>query len=446
MLTQEFLEEMVKETKSYIPKWLYLSLMKAARARAGGRLKGKNKFFPPEKSCDEEEHKKPVIKAVWTRAFMNDLPDSAFLYVESGGEKDEEGKTVPRTLRHFPFRDATGKVDLPHLRNALARIPQSNVSQEEKDKATAKARKILEQQKERMSKADVAFVISKLSDVEKARNEPLVGEMGVIFKDKYLDPLGHKKNEGSIVIFSDLDTIYDAKPRVLVALGNKASEELHGLADFTLPHPQVLKYGDSGEVSRKIKQVKKFLLDSIEKEQYFCDRCSWLGIEPGSEASGNPVQINKAEKAKQIVYGVVLDPYGKNGAQADGHNDWPPPAMIEKAAHEYMKGPKVIGMRHGQKANAHVVESWIEMYPTQEDYRKALNDEPHQVSRRPFGDDVLHSGSWVIGVQLGNDEWAAYERGDINAFSPGGLGVRTPITQSMMPEVEFVDLVPKVTA
>ncbi len=66
-------------------------------------------------------------KAAWTRAFVNDLPDSAFLYVEPGGKKDESGRTVPRNLRHFPVRGADGKPDLPHLRNALSRIPQSRV-------------------------------------------------------------------------------------------------------------------------------------------------------------------------------------------------------------------------------------------------------------------------------------------------------------------------------
>ena len=82
--------------------------------------------------------------AVWTVAFMNDLPDSAFLHVEPGGEKDEDGRTVPRTLRHFPYRDASGKVDLPHLRNALARIPQSSLSAEVKQRVIAKARRIAE--------------------------------------------------------------------------------------------------------------------------------------------------------------------------------------------------------------------------------------------------------------------------------------------------------------
>lgn len=82
-------------------------------------------------------------RAVWSTAYVNDLPDSAFLYVEDGGEKDDEGKTKPRTLRHFPYKDANGDVDLPHLRNALARIPQSNLPADVKSSLTTKAQKIL---------------------------------------------------------------------------------------------------------------------------------------------------------------------------------------------------------------------------------------------------------------------------------------------------------------
>ncbi|MGH8984916.1 MAG: hypothetical protein ACRDY6_13720 [Acidimicrobiia bacterium] len=83
--------------------------------------------------------------AEWSTAFINDLPDSSFLYVEPGGSKDSEGKTTPRSLRHFPVKDASGKVDLPHLRNALARIPQSNVPASVKTRITASARRMLEQ-------------------------------------------------------------------------------------------------------------------------------------------------------------------------------------------------------------------------------------------------------------------------------------------------------------
>jgi len=43
------------------------------------------------------------------------LPDSAFVWIEPGGKKDEEGKTVPRGLRHLPIRDHTGKLDRAHV-------------------------------------------------------------------------------------------------------------------------------------------------------------------------------------------------------------------------------------------------------------------------------------------------------------------------------------------
>lgn len=83
-----------------------------------------------------------ITEAVWSASAINDLPDSAFLYIEPGGTKDADGKTTPRSLRHFPVKDASGKVDLPHLRNALARIPQSKLSAEVKAAALKKARSL----------------------------------------------------------------------------------------------------------------------------------------------------------------------------------------------------------------------------------------------------------------------------------------------------------------
>jgi len=82
--------------------------------------------------------KRDVSKAVWTTASINDLPDSSFAAISSGGAKDEGGKIAPRSLRHLPYKDASGKVDLPHLRNALARLPQTNISTEEKARAKSK--------------------------------------------------------------------------------------------------------------------------------------------------------------------------------------------------------------------------------------------------------------------------------------------------------------------
>lgn len=90
-----------------------------------------------------QEMAQKLLAAVWTTAYINDLPDSSFLYIEPGGEKDSEGKTTPRSLRHFPVRDASGSPDPAHVRNALARIPQSNVPAEAKAAATAKCQRML---------------------------------------------------------------------------------------------------------------------------------------------------------------------------------------------------------------------------------------------------------------------------------------------------------------
>src|SRR3990170_211845 len=59
-------------------------------------------------------------------AQKNDLPDSAFLYIEPGGKRDNEGRTTPRSFRHLPVKEAEGSIDLPHLRNAIARLSQSD--------------------------------------------------------------------------------------------------------------------------------------------------------------------------------------------------------------------------------------------------------------------------------------------------------------------------------
>jgi HK97 family phage prohead protease len=117
--------------------------VKASIEHAKEALVAQERFEPDEIAGIESG----LLKAVWTTAYINDLPDSAFLYIESGGSKDSEGKTTPRSLRHFPYKDANGSVDLPHLRNALARIPQSNLPQNVKDRLTARAQRILDNSK-----------------------------------------------------------------------------------------------------------------------------------------------------------------------------------------------------------------------------------------------------------------------------------------------------------
>lgn len=63
---------------------------------------------------DDEE------RAKWTTKYINSLPNSSFAVIETGYKNDESSKSA----RHLPFKDAGGTVDLPHLRNALARANQ----------------------------------------------------------------------------------------------------------------------------------------------------------------------------------------------------------------------------------------------------------------------------------------------------------------------------------
>jgi HK97 family phage prohead protease len=74
-------------------------------------------------------------RAEMTAASINDLPDSAFAYIQPGGTKDSSGRTVPRSLRHFPVHDAA------HARNALARAPQSPFGKQAMPKILAACKK-----------------------------------------------------------------------------------------------------------------------------------------------------------------------------------------------------------------------------------------------------------------------------------------------------------------
>ena len=75
-------------------------------------------------------------RAAMTAQAINDLPDEDFAFIEDGGSKDEHGRTVPRSLRHFPIHDAA------HVRNALARAPQSPFGDKAMPKIVKAAKKM----------------------------------------------------------------------------------------------------------------------------------------------------------------------------------------------------------------------------------------------------------------------------------------------------------------
>lgn len=98
--------------------------------------------------------------AEWTRAYINDLPDAAFAIILPGGEKDEGGKTTPRDLRKLPHHGPGVKdgsehtsVDRAHLNNALQRLPQSDLSEEQK----SRARSHLEKHRDALKESETEF-------------------------------------------------------------------------------------------------------------------------------------------------------------------------------------------------------------------------------------------------------------------------------------------------
>lgn len=84
--------------------------------------KWKKKIKTETEDVDDE-----MQEAKLTQAAVNDLPDSSFAYISPGGSKDDNGKTVPRSLRHLPYKSADGSIDKAHLRNALARLDQTDI-------------------------------------------------------------------------------------------------------------------------------------------------------------------------------------------------------------------------------------------------------------------------------------------------------------------------------
>lgn len=279
--------------------------------------------------------------------------------------------------------------------------------------ATARAGSAEEKPKE-IKKSRLLFVVSQPSNLDVVRKSQLCGVEGRVFKEQYLEPLGLARSDVDVIDMSELAEHKGTRPLAVIALGKAARLALGNVANFSLPHPwSIRKSGDKrGELARKFKRIGRIL-----ETAHLTKR----------------VTLKKADEAKRIVYGVVLDPY-----IVDAHDDYLSPAEIETTSHNFMASSRMIGLDHGGATEAQVVESWIQPYPTADEYKKAVAGEPHQATRTAFGDDFIHSGSWVLGVKLSSENWAKVQAGELNAFSIGGFGTREPMAESEMPKVEFI--------
>ena len=120
---------------------------------------------------------KQINAAKLSSSAINNLPDSDFAYISPGGTKDSEGKTTPRSLRHLPIPDAA------HVRNALARLNQTDIPAAAKKTALSKIKSKAKELGVEVSKTDAASDKSTeaASDKQKAA------------KEKFLEMINKKK-------------------------------------------------------------------------------------------------------------------------------------------------------------------------------------------------------------------------------------------------------------
>jgi HK97 family phage prohead protease len=124
-------------------------------------------------------------KAEWTTEYINTLPNSSFAVIEPAYL---EGKTEDKNCRHLPFKNENGEVDLPHYRNALARVNQikpvtDSISEADlRSQAAAeleKYRDLLGKESEKSTDEKIldalALIIEKLSALDK-KDEVIVEE------------------------------------------------------------------------------------------------------------------------------------------------------------------------------------------------------------------------------------------------------------------------------
>ena len=120
--------------------------------------------------------------------------------------------------------------------------------------------------------------------------------------------------------------------------------------------------------------------------------------------------IAKRDTARQIAYGVVLEPRSEDDPDAQG--DWYTAEDVEQAAHFFMaevtKGNGFSDVMHdGETRAGYPVESFIAPVDL------------------PLGGTIAKAGSWVMGMHYPDTQlWQRIVEGEFGAFSVGGSGIR----------------------
>lgn len=130
-----------------------------------------------------------------------------------------------------------------------------------------------------------------------------------------------------------------------------------------------------------------------------------------------PARIAKVDAARQIAYGVVLEP--RTAANPDTQGDWYTADDIEKACHSFgehlAKGEGGADLMHADAGDGPLIGFPVESYIAPVDFTWGEGDR--------F--EIVKAGSWVMGVRYPDPEiWAAVEKRELGAFSVWGSGWR----------------------
>jgi hypothetical protein len=124
-----------------------------------------------------------------------------------------------------------------------------------------------------------------------------------------------------------------------------------------------------------------------------------------------PARIVKSDDARQIAYGVVLEPCTAE-TTVDTQGDWYTAEDIELAAHGFLEGVAK-GEAWGDLLHDDVSQGGypVESFIAPVDFLA--------------GDQLIKAGSWVMGMHYPDPEiWELVAKGELAAFSVAGTGKR----------------------
>jgi broad specificity phosphatase PhoE len=126
------------------------------------------------------------------------------------------------------------------------------------------------------------------------------------------------------------------------------------------------------------------------------------------------VRVHKADKQKQLVYGVVLEPNA-----LDSQDDYMLPDQVERAAHGYLK--KVVRGKASVSKLQHRTQAFFKN-------KSGVVPVESYVAPCDFtldGIEMVKKGTWVMCVHVEDpDIWQGVLDGEYTGFSIGGTGVR----------------------